>query len=307
MSGKRDWTQTAALVLCTVLLVLSFGQRRRFSDLEQDVWNAQNSIMDEVSRLEGQMASLRSDLKSADDLVRDWSYTPVVNQEKRGLDVDVTVKLKEWQKDTTLELLWTSLGITDSKGSLPLVYDGTGGFTGKLEIPLNSEIILEAAIQNGDIRRQESLGSLGDTSVLLPVRCESSGMSGPEYQQNQDGGGVFTISSFHVSLYSDQRKVVKTTGNAFRLRCNGKLLAEQAAKPEEAENYYAAEGEFSAECQTGDVLTWTFFCRDESGVGYEFFLREWSVKEDGLAQNAQGVEWPKLTWDETGWRHGFNI
>ena len=42
-----------------VLLVLSFGQRRRISDLEQDAWNAQNSIMDEVSRLSGQTASLR--------------------------------------------------------------------------------------------------------------------------------------------------------------------------------------------------------------------------------------------------------
>ena len=50
-------------------------------------------------------------------------------------------------------------------------------------------------------------------------------------------------------------------------------------------------------CQEGDVLTWTFFCRDESGVGYEFFLEEWTVEQDRLSPNAQGVEWPKLTWD----------
>lgn len=47
----------------------------------------------------------------------------------------------------------------------------------------------------------------------------------------------------------------------------------------------------------GDVLTWTFFCRDESGIGYEFFLREWTVEEYDLVQNAPELEWPKLTWD----------
>ena len=47
----------------------------------------------------------------------------------------------------------------------------------------------------------------------------------------------------------------------------------------------------------GDVLTWTFFCRDESGIGYEFFLREWTVEEHNLVQNAPGLEWPKLPWD----------
>ena len=44
----------------------------------------------------------------ASNLVLDWSYTPALNREKRGLDVEVTVKLKEWTEDTALELLWTT-------------------------------------------------------------------------------------------------------------------------------------------------------------------------------------------------------
>lgn len=299
MERKQDWTRGLTLALCVVLLILSLGQRRRISDLEQDVWNAQNSVMDNVSRLEGQVASLRSDLEKADHLVLDWNYTPALNREKRGLDVAVTVKLKEWTEDTALELLWTSLGSTDSKGSLPMVYDGTGSFTGKLEIPLDGprEILLDAAIQDGETQRQESLGSLGNTAMLLPVRCESSGMSGPDLKWNKDGSGTFEISNGNVCLYNDQQKVLRTTDNAFRLRLGGELAAERAAKQEEAANDYVAEGALSTECRTGDVLTWTFFCRDESGVGYEFFLREWTVEADGLARNAEGTEWPKLTWD----------
>ncbi len=319
MEGKRDWMRGPTLALCVVLLLLSLGQRRRISDLEQDVWNAQNSIMDNVSSLEAQVAALRSDLESADHLVLDWSCTPALNRERRGLDVEVTVKLKEWTEDTALELLWTSRGSTDSKGSLPMAYDGTGSFTGKLEIPLDGSRIvsLDAAIQNGDTRRQESLGDLRDTAMLLPVQCDSYGISGPEYEQSKDGGGVFTISNFHTGVYGYFEKVPRTTDNTFRLLRNGKLAAELAAEPggeesnyadgelsaepaarsDQAQGDYVGNGELTAECRTGDVLTWTFFCRDESGVGYEFFLKEWTVGEDGLAQNAPGMEWPKLTWD----------
>lgn len=161
MEKKQDWTRGLTLALCVVLLILSFGQRRRISDLEQDVWNSQNSIMDNVSRLEAQVASLRSDLENADNLVLDWSYTPALNRERQGLDVEMTVKLKEWTEDTALELLWTSMGSTNSKGSLPMVYDGTGSFTGKVEIPLNGSgtVSLDAAIQNGETGVRRAWGS----------------------------------------------------------------------------------------------------------------------------------------------------
>lgn len=321
MDGKRDWMRGLTLALCVVLLLLSFGQWRRISDLEQDIWNAQNSIMDNVSHLEDQVASLYSDLENADNLVLDWSYTPALNREKMGLDVEVTVKLKEWTEDTALELLWTSLGSTDSKGVLSMVCDGAGSFIGKLEIPLDGSriISLDAVIQNGDTWWQERLGDLRDTAMLLPVQCsESYGISGPEYEQSKDGGGVFTISNFHTGVYGYFEKAPKITGQAFHLLRNGELVAElaaesgdaqsnyfsngepspePAAKPEGAQGDYFGNGKLTTECQKGDVLTWTFFCRDESGVGYEFFLKEWSIGEDGLERNAQGAEWPKLTWD----------
>lgn len=298
MDGKRNWTRGLTLALCVVLLLLSFGQWHRISDLEQDIWNAQNSVMDNVSRLEGQVASLLSELKSTDNLVQNWNYTSKLNREKRGLDVDVTVKLKEWKEDTVLELLWTSSSNTDSRGSVPLVYDGTGTFIGKLEIPLDSarEILLDIAIQEDDTWRQEHLGYIADITTLLPVQCESSSIS-VDYQPDKDGSGAFVISNFHTSVYSNMEKVPQIMDPAFRLLRNGELVEELAAKSGDAQGDYFADGELTAECQKGDVLTWTFFCRDESGVGYEFFLKEWSIGEDGLERNAQGAEWPKLTWD----------
>ena len=39
----------------------------------------------------------------------------------------------------------------------------------------------------------------------------------------------------------------------------------------------------------GRCATWTFFCWDDSGVGHEFFLREWTAEEEDLAQNAGGM------------------
>lgn len=105
------------------------------------------------------------------------------------------------------------------------------------------------------------------------------------------------ISNFHTSVYGKLEKVPKTTDHAFRLPRSGELVEELAAMSKDAKGGYFAVGELTAECQKGDVLTWAFFCRDESGVGYEFFLKEWTVEADGLARNAEGTEWPKLTWD----------
>ena len=56
--------------------------------------------------------------------------------------------------------------------------------------------------------------------------------------------------------------------------------------------------EMSIEVQPGDEMELTFFCRDESGLGYEFFLRRWSIGENGVEEQALPEDfWPRLTWD----------
>lgn len=198
--------------------------------LKQDVWNAPNSVMDNVSRLEGQVFSLRFELQNVDNLFLDWTYSPVMNRVKRGLDVEVTIKLKEWTEDTVLELLWTSMGSTDRKGSRPLVSDSTG--CRKAGDPFGRLQDRQPGRCHPKRRGPAAgePGELRDTAMLLQVQCDSYGISGPEYQQNKDGG-VLTISNFHTGVYGCFEKVPKTTDHVFRLLGSGELAAEQAAKP----------------------------------------------------------------------------
>ena len=88
---KTDWMKLLTLALCAVLLIVNFWQGMRLRDLEQDVWNAQNSVMDSVSRLDGRLGSLRSDFEKANNLIQDWNHTVGVDRERKSLDVEIAV------------------------------------------------------------------------------------------------------------------------------------------------------------------------------------------------------------------------
>lgn len=295
MDGKKRWNWT--VVLCLILLLVNLWQLRRISELEQDVWNAQNSVMDNINGMDRRLSSLRSELESADDLVRDWSYTTAINKEKRGLDVKISVVLKEWQAGagTAVTLLWKDEYDNGGEDLLPLSGNGAGTFTGTLKLPLSGLLggySLDVIIENDKTERRESLGYLGDISTLLPVRCQAWSLSGPTYQK-----GVFTLSSCTADVYGQSKKVPEIKDAVFRLMRNGEVVSERAAARRDWENDYECGEELSAEYQDGDELTLTFFCRDGDGLGYEFFLRGWRITAGAPEDFAPDLDWPKLTWD----------
>lgn len=293
MEGKKKWNWT--VVLCAVLLGVNLWQLRRVSDLEQAVWNAQNSMMDSVSRMDQRLSSLGSDLASADDLVRDWSYTSAVNREKRGLDIEVSVVLKEWQADTSATLLWKDEYENGGGESVSLSGDGAGTFIGTLELPLSKlsgGYSLDAVIENGAAQRREILGYLGDMASLLPIQCQAWSLSGPTYQKD-----VFTLSSCTADVYGRSKKVPDIEDPVFRLARNGEVVSERTAARRDWANDYECGEELSTEYQDGDELTLTFFCRDRDGLGYEFFLRGWRIAGGTPGDFAPDWDWPKLTWN----------
>lgn len=295
MDGKNRWNWT--LVLCVVLLGLNLWQGKRLSELEQDIWNAQNSVMDHVSRMDQRLSSLYAELESADDLVQDWHYTTSVDMEKLRLNTDVTVNLKEWSEDTAVDVVWKNLYGESLEGTVRLTGTPAGSFRGTLDLPglerLN-EISLNAVITNGGTQRRENLGSLGDVAGMLPLQCESWGISGPSYQ-----GNVFTLSNCSATLYSKSEQVPEEIeGAVFRLTRNGKAVAERTAKQGYTMGNYECDEEISVECQAGDKLTLSFSCRDQYGLGYEFFLYGWEIAREGAIRDfAPDTDWPKLTWN----------
>lgn len=295
---KKRWNWT--LILCVVLLGLNLWQGKRLSELEQGIRSVQNSVVNQVSQVSGQVSSLRYDMEHAEDVVLDWDYTTSV----KGiwLLVDVSVTLKEWQADTVAELLWTNGNGSGGEGYVPLVHNSVGTFTGTLELPLSelsggfTEFTLDVKIVNGEAQRRESLGYLGEAAELLPLQCYGWGVGGPDYTRDADKNGVLTVSSCEAELRGRNGSLPELSGQVFRLRRNGEIAAEETAMFGNSIEQYTCQ-ELSSRAQIGDRIILTFFCRDENGLGYEFFLNGWEMDDTGITEAAPETDWPRLTWD----------
>lgn len=295
---RRDWKKIAAVAFCAVLLGLNLWQLRQISDLRGQLQSVETNLQMETRRLDERVQAVQRAAQEAYAEVLDWEYTTAVNKEQRVLDVTVDLSLKEWSVDTSVWVNWTSL--PDGRtGSEPL-RGGSGHFTGTLKLPVGGrrEYTLEAVVQNGESQRLEDLGYLGDTTTLLPVQCYSYGVGGPTLSRYASRPDLLTISDCDVNLEGCKGEPLPDLSNqVFRLRRNGEIAEETTAMYGETISQYTCE-EMSIEIQPGDEMELTFFCRDNSGLGYEFSLRSWTVNESGVGEQASPEEsWPKLTWD----------
>ena len=295
MEGKkgRDWAAILTLTLCVVLLAVNFRQGKRLETLEHQISDARISIMDNIRDME---STVYSQIREADKLVLDWSYTPALDMERRGVALYVTVWLREWREDSTVELVWTYLGETGEEGVIPLASAGKGSFSGRMFLPvLSGEFGLDVVVQNGETQRRESLGGVYDPSEMLPVQCDfQGGRTQTEYLKD-----VFTVYECGAKLLNwHYQSLPETKDHVFRLRRNGEIAAEQAAEPGDRLDTYFC-GKLSTEVRPGDQMALTFFCRDENGLGYEFLLQDWiAVEERDVARGgSEWEDWPKLTWD----------
>jgi len=308
MDGKRDWMKTATLVLCVVLLGVNLWQGKRLSELEQDFWNAQNSIMDDIRNTQSSLSSRLGDLERADCLVQDWDYTTAVDVEKRCLLIDVSMVMKEWREDTEAELSWTNVNGGGS-GTVLLTGDGTGTgtFTGVLEIPATEPsdgIGLDVLVQNDGTWRRENLGGWGELSMLLPLQTKGRSWGGPVYRAGR------VESGFDIDL--ENTCGTEIVEPRFLIYLNGKLAQEVAA--EVSEDTFTDNGNiivyapalpdqtWSMACEIGDQIGITFCCQDGFGLGYEFPFLEWTIEgalpdyRAGGASSGSGTV--TLTWPE---------
>lgn len=302
MDGKKNRIQVLTLVLCLGLLGLNLWQLLQILDLRNQLGSVESNLQTETRRLDERVQAVQRAAQDADAAVLDWEYTTAVNKEQRVLDVTVDLTLKEWNVDTAVWVNWTSL-LDGKTGSEPLRGGKSGHFTGTLKLPVGGhrEYALEAVVQNGESQRLEELGYLGDTATLLPVQLAGWGGSSADYTREKDGSGTFDLSFYEVNLQGAKGSRAPEVKDAvFRLRRNGDVAVEQTAKFGETIENYTCDPEkgLTAEASIGDEFTLSFFCRDISGLGYEFDLEQWSIGESGISREAGPEDfWPRLTWD----------
>ncbi len=302
MDGKKNRIQVLTLVLCLFLAGLNFWQLRLVLDLREQLARTETNLQMETRRLDERLVAVQRAAQEVDAAVLEWEYTTAVNKEQRVLDVTVDLSLKEWSVDTAVWVNWASL--PDGRtGSEPLRGGKSGHFTGTLKLPVGGrrEYALEAVIQNGESQRLEDLGYLGDTAGLLPVQLAGCGGSSADYTREKDGSGTFDLSFYEVNLQGSKGSRAPEVKDAvFRLRRNGDVAVEQTAKFGETIENYTCDPEkgLTAVAGMGDEFTLSFFCRDASGLGYEFDLEQWSIGESGISRETGPEDfWPRLTWD----------
>ena len=296
MEKKKNWIQGFTLVLCLFLLVLNLWQLRQISDLRRQLQSTETNLQMETRRLDERVQAVQRAAQEADKLVQDWELRSVdVDPASRCLRAEVSLGLKEWREDTQVYLTVTQG--TETRNAL---LTGNGGrYSGVVEIPVDSrEIRMLARISAEGLQKEEDLSGWDSASMLLPVQCYGWGVGGPNYARNPDKTGALTVTHCEAELMGyEKRALPQLSEQVFRLRRNGEIAAEKTAMYGETINQYTCE-EVSSEAQIGDELILTFFCRDESGLGYEFFLDCWAIDDNGIgARRAPAADWPRLTWD----------
>lgn len=292
---KRDWGKVAA-ILCAVLLAVNLWQLQQISDLRNQLGSVETNLQMETRRLGERVQAVQRAAQEADKLVQDWELRSInVDPASKCLRVEVTLRLKEWREDTQVCLV--IMQGPDTRYAA--MTSGGGQYTGVAEFPANNqEVRLVAQISAEGMQKEEDLFGWDSASMLLPVQCYGWGVGGPDYARNADKSGTLTVNSCEAELMGyEKRALPQLSGQVFRLRRNGEIAAEKTAMYGETINQYTCEG-LSSETQIGDELTLTFFCRDESGLGYEFFLESWAIDDNGIGERlAPGADWPRLTWD----------
>ncbi|WP_295735548.1 hypothetical protein [uncultured Oscillibacter sp.] len=296
MDKKKNWIQGFTLVLCLFLLVLNLWQLRQISDLRRQLQSTETNLQMETRRLDERVQAVQRAAQEADKLVQDWELQSVdVDPASRCLRAEVSLGLKEWREDTQVYLTVTQG--TETRNAL---LTGNGGrYSGVVEIPVDSrEIRMLARISAEGLQKEEDLSGWDSASMLLPVQCYGWGVGGPNYARNPDKTGALTVTHCEAELMGyEKRALPQLSEQVFRLRRNGEIAVEKTAMYGETINQYTCE-EVSSEAQIGDELILTFFCRDESGLGYEFFLDCWAIDDNGIgARRAPAADWPRLTWD----------
>ena len=293
---QREWGKIAA-VLCSALLALNLWQLRQISDLRGELRSVETNLQTETRRLDERVQAVQRAAQEADRLVQEWEIRSVdVDPASRSLQVKVSLQLKEWREDTQV-LLTAIQGLNTRYAAMT---GGGGQYIGVVEIPMNSqEIRLAVQVSAEGLQKEEDLFGWDSVSMLLPVQCYGWGVGGPDYTRDKDKNGTLTVTSCEAELMGyEKRDLPDLSGQVFRLRRNGEIAAEKTAMFGETIGQYTCQ-ELSAEARIGDELILTFFCRDESGLGYEFFLNCWAIDEGGLGERivAPEADWPKLTWD----------
>ena len=289
------WALTAAVVLLAAALAGTQGRlaelRTAYSALQQeagelrlDLKSTQNRLQEQEEALE--QAAAQTTPQPEEPLLERYELTPL-RLDAAAHQVELGVSLALATPDQSAEAtLNVYQGSAERKrlARVELTRDGDGTFSGQAAVPADSTSLqILVTVRTGGDTATERLYE-GRATGLLPVALSSR--SGEAARQ--DGEARITAA---VQL---RERAAAASEQAFRLYRNGQL--EETIPAASGQESGAWEGTGTISCAAGDQLEVRFFCVDGLGLGYEFPVRTWTVKEDRLAPGWPVTNTPALVW-----------
>ena len=289
------WALTAAVVLLAAALAGTQGRlaelRTAYSALQQeagelrlDLKSTQNRLQEQEEALE--QAAAQHTPHAEDPLLDGYELTPLrldAGAHRVELGVSLALATPDQSAEATLNVYQ---GSAERKrlARVELTRDGDGTFSGQAAVPADSTSLqILVTVRTGGDTATERLYE-GRATGLLPVALSSR--SGEAARQ--DGEARITAA---VQL---RERAAAASEQAFRLYRNGQL--EETIPAASGQESGAWEGTGTVSCAAGDQLEVRFFCVDGLGLGYEFPVRTWTVKEDRLAPGWPVTNTPALVW-----------
>jgi hypothetical protein len=217
-----------------------------------------------------------------------------INMENWMLEVYASVTLTETDDDMAVTLLAESNGETVS---VPMNRYNSYSFATALSIPVDNYNEVAYTIQvemNGKITQQDVYAYV-DVHDLLPIYCGGTSLGTPFYERGRVYG--------QCGIYLDKRygapSPLPLLEPRFEVLRNGVVVqvleAVHSGEWEEGISwpYYPVNDEFwNIEAQEGDQIVIRFLCHSESGIGWEFFVVAYEVR-DGQVYNVELETWPR--------------
>lgn len=303
---KKNGLQIVSLLLSVVLLVLLFKQNQTIEELRYSLQSVENRMYDLEDDVRGISSDVTRAMEEAANPILDWEVQPAgIDTENQSLLANVVLELKTWQEDTTVNLE-TVVGAEQHILVLPT--DSAGVCSGVMQVPVNEqcEIRLSSVINSGGESQRVDLGGWENISMLLPLRANGGGWSGPVYQD-----GVLS-SQFHITIEGHgYQKPGLIREPEFQIYRNGELaqtfgaVIDPGAGASNAVCYTVDTEDYSwrLECEEGDDIEIRFLCQDEFGLGYDFLFGNWTVEGETPENQSEagamsGLGELKLTWPE---------
>ena len=289
------WALTAAVVLLAAALAGTQGRlaklRTAYSALQQEAGELRLDLKSTQNRLQEQeealgQAAAQTTPQPEEPLLERYELTPLrldAAAHRVELGVSLALATPDQSAEATLNVYQ---GSAERKrlARVELTRDGDGTFSGQAAVPADSTSLqILVTVRTGGDTATERLYA-GRATGLLPVALSSR--SGEAARQ--DGEARITAA---VQL---RERAAAASEQAFRLYRNGQL--EETIPAASGQESGAWEGTGTVSCAAGDKLEVRFFCVDSLGLGYEFPVRTWTVKEDRLAPGWPVTNTPALVW-----------